>query len=74
MFGFFWEYFFILCFFERTDFAILLSSPNVYKGRRSFLMEISRCKDLEVICIVAYEVFFLMYTLLNLKSQHKPCT
>lgn len=54
------------------DFAILLSSSNVYKGRRSFFMEISRCKDLEVICFVAYEVFFLV--LLNLKSQHKPCT
>lgn len=30
--------------------------------------------DLEVICFVVYELFFLVYMLLNLKSQHKPCT
>lgn len=66
--------FLYIMFFERKDFAIRLSSSNVYKGRRSFLMEISRSKGLEVIYFVVYEVFFLVYMLLNLKSQHKPCT
>lgn len=54
--------------FERKDFAILLSSSSVYKEERSFLIEIRRSKDLEVICFVVYEVFFLMHILFNLKK------